>query len=149
MIQEQIRKELTDAMKHKDGLRLTVIRGILTAFTNELVSLKRTPQSALTDEEAIAVIRRAIKQRKDSIEQYTKGGRPELADAEKSELSILETYVPQLMSREDVLKIAMAKKTEMGLTEKGQAGVLMATLMKELRGKADGAVVKDAIETLF
>lgn len=148
-IQTGIREELTKAMKTKSEPKLTVLRGLLTAFTNELVALRRTPQSELTDEEALAVIRRGIKQRKDSVEQFEKGGRHDLAQAEKEELVVLQQYAPQMMGKEEIMKIAMQKKNELGLTEKAQSGLLMATLMKELRGKADGADVKEIIGTIL
>ena len=91
-------------MLAKDTVRLTVLRGLLTAFTNELVATKRKPQDELLDTEIIAVIRRAVKQRKDSIEQFRKGGREDLAQAEEDELKILETFLPQTMSKEDIRK---------------------------------------------
>lgn len=148
-IQNQIREELTKAMKAKAEPKLTVLRSLITAFTNELITLKRTPQSELSDEEALAVIRRAIKQRKDSVEQFEKGGRHDLAQTEKEELNVLQVYAPQMMSKEDIMRIAMQKKNELGLTEKAQTGLLMATLMKDLRGKADGADVREVINSIL
>ena len=79
-LHQTIKDGIKDAMKAKDAVRLSVMRGLTSAFTNELVNLKRTPQDALSDDEALAVVKRAIKQRKDSIEQYIKGNRPELAE---------------------------------------------------------------------
>ena len=117
-LQIEIKNNMVEAMKAKDAVKLQTIRGIMSAFTNELVNLKRTPQDTLSDEEALAVIRRAVKQRKDSIEQFVQGGRPELAEDEKAELAILETYLPAMMSEEEVMKIALAKKAEMGEIEK-------------------------------
>lgn len=148
-VQTHIREELTKAMKARKEPDLTVLRGILGAFTNELVALKRTPQAELTDEEALTVIRRAVKQRKDSIEQFEKANRMELVENEKAELQVLEAYLPQMMSVDAVTAIAIAKKNEMGINDKGQAGILMAALMKELRGKADGAVVKEVVTHLL
>ncbi len=148
-IQRHIREELTKTMKSKEEPKLTVLRGLITAFTNELVALRRTPQSELSDEEALAVIRRAVKQRKDSVEQFERGKRHDLAQAEKAELAVLQVFVPQMMGKEDIMKIAIQKKGELGLTEKAQSGLLMATLMKELRGKADGTDVKDVVSTLL
>ena len=90
MLSKQIKEEVKIALLSKDTVRLSVLRGLLAAFTNELVATKRKPQEELSDEEIIAVIRRAVKQRKDSIEQFRKGGREELAKAEEDELKILE-----------------------------------------------------------
>lgn len=148
-LQETIKGQLKEAMMAKDTVRLTVIRGLMTAFMNELVATNRTPQDALTDEEAQAVIRRAVKQRKDAIQQYTDAGRPELAESEQAELSILDTYLPQMMSKDEIRTIAEAKKAELGIDDKSKVGMLMSTLMKELKGKADGGDVKEVAESLF
>ena len=148
-LQIDIKTHMVEAMKAKDVVKLQTLRGLLSAFTNELVNLKRTPQDTLSDEEVLAVIRRAVKQRKDSIEQFVAGGRPELADDEKAELAVLETYLPALMSEEDVMKIALAKKEEMGEIDKSKAGQFMGMLMKDLKGKADGDVVKKVVDSLL
>ena len=136
-------------MKAKDQVKLTVVKGLSAAFVNEVVSLKRTPTDPLSDEEALNVIRRAVKQRKDYIEQFTAGGRPELADSEKAELAILETYLPAMMSKDDVEVAVKAKQAEMNITDKSKAGQLMGAVMKDLKGKADGDTVKSVIDSLF
>lgn len=148
-ISEQIRAELKDAMIAKDTVKLTTLRGLLSAFTNELVTLGRKPQDTLTDEEVITVIKRAVKQRKDSIEQFTNGGRSDLADSEKAELAILEVYLPAQMSKEEIAKVVEAKKIELGVTDKTGAGMLMSACMKELKGKADGSDVKAVVDAAF
>ena len=149
MLHQQIRDSIKEAMLAKDSVRLTVLRGLLSAFTNELVATKRTPQEMLTDEECLNVIRRAVKQRKDSIEQFEKGGRPELAEDEKKELAILETYLPTLMSREEIKKVVEAKKAEAGEVDKAKLGIFMGSVMKDLKGKADGQDVKAVIDEVF
>jgi len=136
-------------MKARDEVRLRTLRGLLSAFVNELVALKRKPDGELTDEEALAVIRRSVKQRKDSIEQFNKGGRADLADAELAELGILEMYLPKMMPREEVLKIAKAKMAELNVTDKSGAGKFMGVLMKELKGQADGDTVKSVVDELL
>ena len=148
-LHQQIREQIKDAMRSKDAIRLQTLRGLLSQCTNELLNLKRTPQDELSDEEVLAVIRRAVKQRKDSIEQFMAGGRPELAEDEKAELVILEAYLPALMSEEDVQKIASAKKAEFGALDKSKMGQFMGALMKELKGKADGDVVKKVVESML
>jgi hypothetical protein len=148
-IQTDIKEQMKEAMKAKDTVKLGVVRGLSSAFTNELVKLGKMPQDELSDEDALAVIRRAVKQRKDSIEQFVTGGRPELAEDEKAELAILETYLPAMMSKEDVMTIAKAKMTEMGAIDKSKAGMFMGTLMKDLKGKADGDVVKAVVDELL
>jgi uncharacterized protein YqeY len=148
-LHKDIRDQIKDAMKAKDTLRLTVIRGLVTAFTNELVAKSRKPDGELTDEEALAVIKRAVKQRKDSIEQFTKGGREDLAQNEKDELVILEKYLPAMMGSEEIKKIVSAKKAELGVTDKKDIGKLMAAVMKETKGKADGGEVKAIVDSSF
>ncbi len=149
MLHEQIKSGIKEAMMARDSVRLEVLRGLVTAFTNELVATNRTPQDFLTDEQALAVITRASKQRKDSIEQFTKGGRADLADAEKAQLAILDTYLPALMDKSEVEKIAKAKKDELNITDATKKGMLMSALMKDLKGKADGMVVKEVVDALF
>ena len=149
MLHQQIRDSIKEAMLAKDSVRLTVLRGLLSAFTNELLATKRTPQEMLTDEECLNVIRRAVKQRKDSIDQFEKGGRPELAEDEKKELDILETYLPTMMSRDEIRKVVEAKKAEAGEVDKAKLGIFMGSVMKDLKGKADGADVKAVIDELF
>ncbi len=133
----------------RDSVRLEVYRGMSAAFTNELVAKGKKPQDTLSDEEALAVITRMSKQRKDSIEQYTAGGRPELAEEEKAQLAVIETFLPELMSREEVEKVARAKQAELGITDPSKKGMLMAGVMKDLKGKADGMVVKEVVDGLF
>ncbi len=148
-IQQDLKTKLKEAMIAKDAVKLTVIRGIMSAMTNELVATGRTPQSELTDEEVLALIRKAVKQRKDAIEQFTAGGRADLAESEQAELEILSTYLPQMMAREEILTLAQAKKAELGIDDKAKVGVLTGALMKDLKGKADGGDVKEVVESLF
>jgi hypothetical protein len=149
MLHQQIKDEIKKAMMAKEALRLETMRGLLAAFTNELVATKRTPQEMLTDEEVLKVMKRAANQRKDSIEQFEKGGRPELAEKEKAELAIIEAFLPQMMSKDEIRKIAEAKKAELGATDKSKMGMFMGALMKELKGCADGNDVKEVVEGLF
>jgi hypothetical protein len=149
MIHDDIRKGIPQALKAHEELRLSVLRGLVTAFVNELVTKRRKPTEDLTDEEAIEVIKRAAKQRKDSIEQFRAGKREDLAQKEEKELTIIETLLPAMMPREEIEKIARAKKEELGITDPAQKGKFMGTLMQELRGKADGADVRAVVDNLF
>ncbi|KKU66507.1 MAG: GatB/Yqey domain superfamily [Parcubacteria group bacterium GW2011_GWA2_47_16] len=148
-LQNDIRGQIKEAMLAKDALRLAVVRGLVAAFTNELVAKQRKPTEELSDEDVLSVIRRAVKQRKDSIEQFTAGGRQDLVDSEAAELSVLEKYLPQMMSRDEIKKVAEAKKAELGITDKTKLGQFVGALMKELKGKADGADVKAVAESMF
>ena len=149
MLHEEIKGEIKKAMLAHDELRLSVMRGLTAAFMNEVVALKRKPQELLNDEEALVVVRRQVKQRKDSIEQFEKGGRTDLVVGEKAELGILETYLPHMMSREEIVKIALVKKKELGVIDKSKAGLFMNTLMKELKGRADGGDVKAVVDEIL
>lgn len=149
MLHEDIKKKIPDAMRAKDALTLSVLRGMIAAFTNELVAQKRLPQEMLSDKEALAVIKRQVKQRKDSIEQFKKGNRDDLVQKEAAELAVLETYLPASMSMEEIERLARAKKDELGITQKSDSGKLMAALMKDLKGEALGGDVKAAVEKLW
>ena len=122
---------------------------MLAAFTVELVAKSKRPNETLEDVEALTVIARLAKQRKDSIEQFKKGGREDLVKEEEAELAILETYLPKMMERAEVEKIAKAKQAELGITDATKKGLLMSALMKDLKGKADGSVVKEVVDGLF
>ena len=145
----EIKEGIKTAMLSKDTLRLSVLRGLVAAFTNQLVATKRKPDELLNDEEVMEVISKQARQRKDSIEQFEKGGRTDLAESEKEELSILETFLPAQMSYEEVLEFVKNKQAEIGMTDKTKAGQFMGLIMKDLKGKADGPMVKQAIDSLF
>lgn len=148
-LHEQIKGEVKEAMKAKDAVRLSVVRNMISAFTNELVATGKTPQDILDDTGVLKVIKRLSNQRKDSIEQFVKGGRPELAESEQAELAVLEKYLPTLMSREEIEVVARSKRDVLGITDKSKAGQLTGAIMKELAGKADGGDVKAVVDGLF
>jgi hypothetical protein len=148
-IQKDIHAKIKEAMIAHDAVRLTVLRGLFSAFTNELVATGKKPQDELTDDGAIAVIKRAVKQRKDSIDQFTKGNRLDLVANETAELKILDTFLPQMMSKEEIKKVAEARKAELNVTDKAGMGKFMGALMKEFKGKANGDDVKEVVESLF
>lgn len=148
-IHENLKKEIPDAMRAKDAVKLQTLRSLVTAMTNEVVAKKRKPDEFLTDDEALAVLKRAASQRKDSIEQFEKAGRNELAEPEKLELAIIEGYLPAMMPREEIEKIARAKMAELGVSSKAEAGKFTGALMKELKGKADGGDVKAVVDALL
>lgn len=148
-LHEQIKNNIKESMKSGDKVRLEVMRGLVTAFTNELVATGKTPQNMLTDEEAIKVITRASKQRKDSIEQFTKGNRMDLVDAEKAQLTIIEEFLPKLMEKSDVEKFVKTKYDELEVKDPTKKGMFMSSIMKELKGKADGSLVKEVVDKIF
>ncbi|MDP3875272.1 MAG: GatB/YqeY domain-containing protein [bacterium] len=150
MIHIDIKEQVKDALRAKDTIRLNVLRGLLSAFTNEAVAKKRKPDEELSDEEALSVIGRAVKQRKDSIEQFEKGERKDLADIEKSELVILEAYLPMQMTRDEIVAYVKSKLANPTTPEatRGNKNQFIGFVMKELKGKADGSLVKEVIDTI-
>ena len=148
-IHYRVKNGIKEAMMAHDALRLKAFRAMSAAFTNELVAKNRKPQEMLTDEQAMTVIGKLAKQRKDSIEQFKKGNRDDLVKEEEAELSILETYLPKMMDKGEVQKLAEAKKSELGITDATKKGMLMSALMKDLKGKADGMTVKEVVDSLF
>lgn len=152
--QQRIKAELVDAMRAKDSVRVGVLRGLISGFTNELVATGHTPQDPISDESALKVTERAVKQRKDSIAQFEAGGRGDLAETEKIELAILEKYLPEKMSREEIATIAASKKAEYEAAsgaplDKTSAGKFTGMLMKELKGKANGDDVKAVVDAMI
>jgi hypothetical protein len=149
MTQNDLREAMKEAMRAKDAVRLAVIRGLMTMVTNDLVAKGNKPTDILPEDDIMALVRRAAKQRKDSIEQFEKGGRPDLAETEKAELLLLESMLPAQMPEDAVRAAALAKAAAMGITDKTKANQLMGALMKDLKGKADGMMVKKIVEELF
>ncbi|HEX5774549.1 MAG TPA: GatB/YqeY domain-containing protein [Candidatus Paceibacterota bacterium] len=148
-IHESIKQGIPEAMKARDEVKLRTYRSLSTMMTNEAVAKKRKPDELLTDEEAVAVVKRAANQRKDSIQQFEAADRNELAVPEKEELAVLEALLPAQMSREEIEAVVKAKMTEMGVSEKRDMGRFMGAVMQELKGKADGSEVKAVIESLL
>jgi len=147
-LQSDLKSQMVEAMKAKDAIRLSVIRGLLSAFTNDLIAKGRMPQDELTDDEVLTLISRAVKQRKDSIEQFERGGRPELAEDEKEELAVLQAYLPAQMSRDEISAFVMEKIASEN-PSKEKAGQFTGSIIKELKGKADGALVKEVVESIL
>ncbi len=148
-IHETIKAGIPEALKARDEVRLRTLRSLTTAMTNEVVAKKRKPDEFLVDEEALVVLKRASNQRKDSIDQFEKAGRDELAIGEKEELAVIEAFLPTMMSKEEVVKAVKAKQEELGITDKTKMGMLMSSVMKDLKGQAEGAHVKEAVDALF
>ena len=151
-MQEQIKAELKKSMMERNAERTGVMRSILAAFTTEMVSEQRiasgkTSADALTGDECLKIIKREVKKRKDSIDQYTNAGRPELAEEEIKEMNILNEFLPAEMSRDEIFAKVSVKIAESPVdpTKKGQ---FVGMMMRELGSSADGSVVKAVIDEL-
>ena len=148
-IHETLKAAIPEALRAHDETRLRTLRSLVTAMTNEVVAKKRKPDELLSDDEAIAVLKRAANQRKDSIEQFEKGNRPDLATPEKDELTIIEGYLPAQMSREEIESFVKQKMVETGVSSKAEAGKFTGMVMKDLKGRADGGDVKAVVDSLL
>ena len=136
-----IQDQLKTSLKTKDATRVLVLRMLISAIKNEeIAQVKR--EEGLSDEEITLVIARQIKQRKDSIEQFIKGERMDLAEKEQKELSILQTFMPEQMSDEKIRSIAR----EIIAGGKSGFGAVMSAVMQQVKGKTDGGVVKKIVE---
>ena len=146
-IHEQIKKQIVEAMRAHDAITLETLRGLTSLFSYELIA-KKSSAPFIDDEGALTLIKRSVKQRKDSIDQFEKGGRKDLVKKEKAELAILEKFLPETMSKADIKKLVEAKIKKDGMPDKAKMGAFMGGIMKELKGKADGADVKEVVEGL-
>ena len=149
MIATDIREQLKTAMREKDQVGLDTLRGVLSAFTNELVAQGKTPQDEVSDDMALKVILKLIKQRKDAIAQFEAGARQDLAMVEKDQLALLEKFQPAQMPEDEIRAIAIRKKAELNVTDPAKAGILTGAVMKEVAGAADGGTVKRVVDSLF
>src|SRR5579862_3244865 len=139
---ENIQKDLVEAMRAKDELRLSVVRGIKAAIKHKEVEKVR----ALDEQECIQLLQTLVKQRKESIEQFTKGGRPELADKETKELAIIEIYLPAGASVSEMDAAITKAIAETGANSVKQMGAVVKAAKFTLEGKAvDGKVLSDLV----
>ena len=142
---EKIRADLTAAMKAQEKERLSTLRMLQSAIKNEQINSGHE----LSDEEAMVVIRKAVKQRQDSIEQYTNAGRTELADKEKSEMELLKTYLPAEMSDEELESGLREIIASTGAQSKKDMGKVMKEATARFKGRADGKKIQEAVGRLL
>ena len=136
-LQERVDADLKEAMRAKDATKLGVLRMLKSGLKYAAIA-KSGAEAELSDAEAVQVIRKQAKQRQDSIESFEKGGRAELAKKEKEELSILNGYLPQPMSADEVSKIVRETIAEAGATSLAQMGTVMKALQAKVAGRVDG-----------
>jgi hypothetical protein len=142
---ERVDEDLKQAMRDKNAAKLGVLRMLKSALKYAAIE-KAGANGELNDAEAVQVIRKQVKQRQDSIESFEKGGRAELAAKEKDELSILQSYLPQAMSSDDLSKIVRETITEVGATSKAQMGAVMKALQPKVAGRADGKTLSAEVQ---
>ena len=140
-MQERLTKDLTAAMRSRDQARMETIRQVKGAVTYEEIRLG-TP---LTDAQVEEVIGRLVRQHRESIDMFTKGNRPELADKEKAELEMLLAYLPQQLTPDQLKTLVTAVATEVGARGPSDKGKVMGKLMPQIKGKAEGKAVNDVV----
>jgi uncharacterized protein len=142
---EQVRSDMTAAMKAQDKDRLSTIRMLQSALKNEQINVGHE----LSDEEALSVIRKAVKQRQDSIEQYTKGNRPELAEKERSEMELLKAYMPPELTDSEIEDGVREIITATGAQSKKDMGKVMKEATARYKGRVDGKKVQEIVSRLL
>ena len=142
--QERLDSDLKEAMRAKDATTLGVLRMLKSALKYTAIE-KSGAEAELSDAEAAQVIRKQAKQRQDSIESFEKGGRAELAAKEKKELSILNAYLPQAMSADELSKVVRETIAELGATSKAQMGAVMKALQAKVAGRTDGKTLSQEV----
>jgi uncharacterized protein YqeY len=142
-LKEQIISDMTAAMKAKDAARTSTLRMLKAAMVNRQIE----KGGELDDEELMKLLRTQVKQRRDSVEQYEKGGRQDLVDKEAAEIAVIEAYLPQAASPEEIDKAVAAAIAETGATSMKEMGAVMKAVMPRLAGKnADGRAVSEAVK---
>ena len=142
---QRVDSDLKEAMRAKEATKLAVLRMLKSALKYAAIA-KSDAQAELNDAEAAQVIRKQAKQRQDSIESFEKGGRAELAEKEKEELSILNAYLPQAMESGEVSKVVRETIGEVGATSKAQMGAVMKALQAKVAGRADGKTLSAEVQ---
>ena len=145
-LRERIDAEIKAAMKSKDKVRLETVRSIKKFILEKEVSLRPSGQDTLTEAQEMEILMQIAKQRRDSIEQYRKGGREDLVAQEEAELAIVEEYLPPQMSDEEVSQVVDEVIASVGATSAKEMGKVMDKAMQQLKGKADGNRIQEMVK---
>ena len=146
MIAERIGNELKEAARAKDARRLTLLRALKSAIQYREIKDAEAGKPPLDEAGLVGVVQQQIKQRKDSETQFEAAGRPELAENEKSEIALLEAFLPQQLSDEELLALVSEAVTASGAKEPKQMGAVMKLLTPKVAGRAEGKRVSDAVK---
>lgn len=139
---ERLNDDMKQAMRNKDKFRLSVIRMIRSSIKNIEVNERRTPD----DNEVLDILNREVKQRKDSLQEFEKAGRDDLANDVKVEIEIIHEYLPQQLNEEEVNAIVKQTINEVGASSKADMGKVMGALMPKVKGRADGKLVNEIVQ---
>lgn len=140
---ERLNEDMKQAMKSKDKEKLSVIRSVKAALQNEVI---KAQSKALSEDEELTVLSREVKQRKESLHEFEKAGRTDLADKTKSEIDILEVYMPDQLSEEELVAIVKETIVQTGATSKADMGKVMGAIMPKVKGKSDGSLVNRIVQ---
>ncbi len=146
-LKNQIQTDLVEAMKARAEVKVSTLRMLKSSIGKFEVSGKEKTEAS--DDDVMKIIKKEAKQRKDSIQQFTEGGRDDLVGPEQAELEILETYLPDMMSEEQIQEIVKSTVSEMGATSMGDMGKVMGAVMGKVGAEADGGVVKNVVQNVL
>ncbi|MDY7022001.1 MAG: GatB/YqeY domain-containing protein [Cyanobacteriota bacterium] len=146
-LKDQISEEIKAAMKAKDKVRLEAVRGIKKVLLEKESEVKGKGQEALTPEQELEVLMQQAKQRRDSIEQYTQAGREDMAESEKAELTVIEEFLPQQLSEDEIAAVIDEVIAEVKASSPKDMGKVMGPAMQRLKGQADGKKVQELVKT--
>ena len=142
MLEKKINDDLKGAMKEKKTIKIETLRMLKAEIKNVTISKKGT---SLEDKDVFQIISRQIKQHRDSIETFSKGGREDLVEKEKQELEILQSYLPKQLSKEEIVSIVKQAIVETGAASRSDMGKVMKVVMEKVRGAAEGKVVSQIV----
>ncbi len=145
-LKQQISDDTKDAMKARDADKVSTLRFLQAAVKNKEIEIR---PNALTDEDVVTVLRKSVKQRQDSIEQYVSAGRTDLADKEKMELSIIEGYLPKQMSADQIEAVVKQAIKDVGATSPKEMGAVMKAVQAKTNGTADNKIVSEIVKKLL
>ena len=144
--QERLQQDIKSAMLAKDADRLSALRMLKSAIGYTQIEKKT---ETLTEADFVAVVQKEVKKRRDSIEQFEKGGRQELADKEKKEISVLETFLPKALAPEELEQLVKATIQELGATSKKDMGPVIKSVQAKAAGRADGKTISGLVGKLL
>ena len=146
-LMDRLNADLKEAMRGGDQVRKLALRAVKTAIRQAEVAGEEA--RTLSEQEILVIIAKEAKQRRDAIVEFEKGGRPDLVEQEQAELAVLESYLPQQLTREEIAEITQRVIAAVGATGPRQMGLVMRPLMEELRGLADGKLVNQVVQELL
>ena len=148
-LNDQLAEDLKQAMKARDAVRLRTIRSLRAAIKEKEIAERHGGEAHLSEEEYLAVVQKQAKQRRDAIEQFEQAGREDLASAERDELAVIETYLPQQLGDDEIRKVVEEIVAATGASSMRDMGKVMGAAMQQLRGRADGRRINEIARELL